>query len=300
MPMADRRRVLLLGAGGFLGRHVRHAFELTGDHVLCVVGTRPSAAAWRSLDLATADVDELLVQAAADVVVNCAGRTHGTPDELGSANVAIVARLLDALERRPARLVQVGSAAEYGRGAQDRPTREDDPAEPVSVYGATKLEATGLVLRSRASGTVLRVFNPVGAGMAAESMPGRAASAMLEAMATGRDAITLGDLSAHRDFVDVRDVADAIALASHAGEISRLINVGSGTATTARSLVAELARVAGFRGELREAGEPSPRSDSVAYQCADIGLARRELGWQPSRSVRDAVSALWSGVRNLS
>ena len=264
--------------------------------MLCVVGSRPSADAWRSLDLVTTDVDALLAQAAMDVVVNCAGRTHGTPEELGAANVGLVVRLLDALGRRPARLVQIGSAAEYGRGAPHRPTREDDPAEPVSVYGATKLEATELVRRSGASATVLRVFNPVGAGMTADSLPGRAASALVEAMALGRDSIMMGDLSAYRDFVDVRDVAEAVASTSHAGEVSRVINIGSGTATPARALVAELAEVAGFAGELREAGGSSPRSDSVAYLCADIGLARRELGWQPGRSLRGAVTALWSGV----
>lgn len=295
--MVDRRRVLLLGVNGFLGRHVRAALEESGDEVLGVSGMGASGvAAWRATDLASSDLDLLLAEAAADVIVNCAGRTHGSPEALLVANVALVARLLEAMAGRQARLVHIGSSAEYGPGVADQPTREEDPAMPVAHYGATKLEATKLVTRSGVPATVLRVFNPVGAGMARDSMPGMAASAMADALAGGRDAITLGDLSARRDFVDVRDVADAVAAASRHHSPPAVINVGSGRATPARELVSALGAVAGFTGQVREVGSASLRSGQVDYQCADIGLAGRELGWAPTRSLRDAVAELWAST----
>ena len=87
-PMVDRRRILLLGANGFVGRHVRAALEESGDEVLGVSGMGASGLpAWRATDLASADLDLLVAEANADVVVNCAGRTHGGPDALATANV---------------------------------------------------------------------------------------------------------------------------------------------------------------------------------------------------------------------
>jgi nucleoside-diphosphate-sugar epimerase len=295
--MVDRRRILLLGANGFVGRHVRAALEEGGDEVLGVSGMGASGVpAWRATDLASADLDLLVAEADADVVVNCAGRTHGSPDALANANVTLVARLLAAIAGQPARLVHIGSSAEYGPGIAGQPTREGDPVRPVAPYGITKLEATRLVTGSGLPATVLRVFNPVGAGMARDSMPGTAASAIAGALVSGHDAITLGDLSARRDFVDVRDVADAVATASRHGALSPVINLGSGRATQARELVSVLAAVAGFTGEVREVENASLRSGGVDYQCADIGLARQELGWEPTRSLRDAVAELWAST----
>ena len=69
--------------------------------------------------------------------------------------------------RSPARLVHLGSAAEYGRGPGRAPVREDEPARPVGPYGVTKLAGTRLVELARTAGlpaVVLRVFNPVGPG----------------------------------------------------------------------------------------------------------------------------------------
>ena len=295
--MVDRRRVLLLGVNGFLGRHVRTALEGSGNEVLGVSGMGDSVVpAWRAADLASVDLDLLLDEAAADVIVNCAGRTHGSADALAVANVTLVARLLGAMAGQHARLVHIGSSAEYGPGVADQSTREEDPARPVAPYGVSKLEATRLVTGSGMPATVLRVFNPVGAGMSSQSMPGMAASAMADALAGGRATITLGDLSARRDFVDVRDVAEAVAAASRGDALPAVINVGSGRATPARELVSVLAALSGFTGEVQEVGNASLRSGPVDYQCADIGLARRELGWEPTRSLRDSVAELWAGV----
>lgn len=295
--MPDRRRALVLGVSGFIGRHVNDALEVADDEVIPVgIGRSSGPRPWRAVDLATADLDTLLGDAAADVVINCAGRTHGTQHELIAANLTLVARLLEALARRPARLVHIGSSAEYGPAKNGHATREDDPVRPAGPYGVTKLGATELVRSSGIDATVLRVFNPVGAGMAPDSMPGRAAAAIAEALAGGADTISMGDLSASRDFIDVRDVAAALVAASRVHNLPPVINLGSGRATLARELVAELAGVAGFMGLVLEKAAGSSRSEAVDYQCADIGLARRHLAWEPMRSLRDAVTELWSGV----
>nr|WP_322975329.1 NAD-dependent epimerase/dehydratase family protein [Actinacidiphila bryophytorum] len=63
-----------------------------------------------------------------------------------------------------ARLVQLGSAAEYGPGVPGTALAESAAARPAGVYGATKLAGTLAVAGSGLDAVVLRVFNPVGAG----------------------------------------------------------------------------------------------------------------------------------------
>lgn len=103
-----------------------------------------------------------------------------------------------------------------------------------------------------------------------------------------------GDLGAYRDFVDVTDVAEAVARAATAvGPLPAVVNVGSGRATLVRDLAAELAGLCGFTGELVESGSGSERSGAVSWVRADISLAAAALGWQPIRTLHDALAALW-------
>ena len=279
-------RVALLGAGGFLGSHAARALTAGGHEVIALRRGVPLA--------------EQLRAAAPGVVVNCAGRTTGSRGELVEANVGLVVELLDALAGGGGRLVQVGSSAEYGPGEPGVPVAEDHPCRPVSAYGETKLAATEATLAaarsSRVAATVLRVFNPVGARMAPESLPGRAALLIRRAL-RDRGAVELGPLDATRDFVDARDVADAVVAACFAAEAyGQVINVGSGHGSTARELVSTLAAIAGYRGPISEAAPGSPRSEAVPWQVADIRRAATLLDWAPRRTLADAVAALWSGI----
>ena len=92
--------------------------------------------------------------------------------------------------RTPARLVHLGSAAEYGRASRASPVAESAPPRPAGAYGATKLAGTRLVELARTAGldaVVLRVFNPVGGGCAGGGLPGRVAVQLRQAMAGGTD-----------------------------------------------------------------------------------------------------------------
>ncbi|MEU1403162.1 NAD-dependent epimerase/dehydratase family protein [Streptomyces sp. NPDC005728] len=296
-------RILVLGGTGYLGRHVAERLRaLHGAQVLA--GGRSSAAEFR-VDLATDRPERLaktLATVAPDAVVNCAGATGGDPMTLAEVNARGPAALCAALrEAAPtARLVHLGSAAEYGPGVPDTATAESAPARPVTLYGVTKLAGTVAVTSAALDGVVLRVGNPVGPGAPVASLPGRMA-AQLRAAGRNPDAVLrLGDLSAHRDFVDVRDLARAVALAvTTAGPLPSVLNIGGGGAVRVRELVRGLARRAEFRGRLEENTEGavgSARSARVSWQCSDITAADRALGWRPVHDLDDALDALWAGT----
>ncbi|MFD7502881.1 NAD-dependent epimerase/dehydratase family protein [Streptomyces sp. NPDC059850] len=317
-------RILVLGATGFLGGHtVRHLRALSGVRVL--VAARPSGRAPHpdltprptpdlTVDLATADPAELaeaLRALAPDAVINCAGAVGGGAVALTGTNARGPAVLCAALAAAApgARLVHLGSAAEYGPGAPGRPLGESASTRPLGLYGASKLAGTLAVLDSGLDAVALRVFNPLGPGSPAASLPGRLAAELRLAMRDGAldamdaaepDAtVRVGDLSAHRDFVDVRDVARAAGLAAtEPGELPRLLNIGGGKARPVREVAEGLVRESGFRGAVEESGGGSARSAAVSWQQADIGAADRLLGWQPRYSFAESLTGLWAASKD--
>lgn len=310
-------RLLVVGAGGFLGTHVRRAFRTAGLHDVGFVSASAGAAGadaaetvggrWHRLDLSNADRTSLgaVIRAERpDVVVNCSGVTHGDAVRLVRGNVVLVGELLAAIADGAAgiRFVHLGSSAEYGAVPSGLAIDEATPPNPVTSYGITKLAGTELVVAGGRAGSVdgvvLRIFNPIGSGMTPDSLPGRAASALHGAIAAGERRIELGSLDGHRDFVDAADVADAVVSAATApGRLGpRILNVGSGRATRARDLVAELAAVAGFEGEITEDDASSPRSSAVPWQQADISAIASVLAWRPRRRLTESIAAVWRDV----
>ncbi|GHF59135.1 reductase [Streptomyces mashuensis] len=296
-------RVLVLGATGFLGRHTADRLRaLPGVRVLAGGRSPAGGPVDVHADLAGADVPGLaaaLRAAAPDAVVNCAGAVAGGPVELTALNARGPAVLCEALLRAApgARLVHLGSAAEYGPADGRRPATETGPARPLGLYGASKLAGTLAVTGSGLDAVVLRVFNPVGPGAPAASLPGRLARELRRAAPGER--VRTGDLSAHRDFLDARDLAEAVALAVTApGPLPPVLNAGSGTARPVRDVAGALLRAAGRPGptadHIAEDGDGSPRSAAVPWQCADVTATGRALGWAPRRTLEESLADLWA------
>lgn len=292
--------VLVLGASGFLGRHVVLALEghptslrvLTSGREVCDLVRDP-----------VARLEQTLSDMAPDVVVNCTGRLDGSASELVEANTLTTAKLLDALATVPARLVRIGSAGEYGVVPVGSRVHEEVSAAPVGAYGASHLAATLLIEQARRAGRVdavsLRVFNPIGTGLNGDTVLGKAARRLRDALVApdGRDSpVRLGNMDAYRDFVDARDVADAVVAAVISPPPWGTINIGSGRATRVREAVRVLADLAGYRGDIVEAPVTLGRSSGVRWIQADITRARDSLGWRPRRGLEESLKEIWSDV----
>ena len=305
-------RLLVLGAGGFLGRSIAHDIAGTGDAELILHSRRADDRAGfgnsvetRVLDLLACRpgaIAELVEEVAADAVINCTGLAVGQPEQMTEANVVVVMRLIAELEEcTGVHLVHLGSAAEYGIQQHKTPVSEAVLANPQSAYGITKLKATEQLMRAaaeeRLSVTVLRVFNPVGRFSPATTLPGGAARKIDAALRSGAPAISLGALDSWRDYVDTRDIARAVlAAAATTPRSSEVLNVGRGEAVRTLDLVKALAVIAGYGGEIVESDARSLRSACVDWLCADVQAIRARLGWTAQHSIEESLGELWSGI----
>jgi nucleoside-diphosphate-sugar epimerase len=309
-------RVLLLGATGFIGRHVAERLLADPAVQLTALGRRDDSDV--RFDLASGSPGALtrfLDAVHPGVVVNCAGTTRGGARDLLRHNAVAVATVCESLRpsRCGARLVQVGCASEYGPSPAGSSTAEDVVPRPGGPYGVSKLAATELVLGSDLDAVVLRVFSPVGPGTPAGSPAGRIAEAMRRTMQAGDSELKLGGLGVQRDFVDVRDVARAV----HAASLSAaqgVVNIGTGRAVRLRDTAGILARVAGYGGAVLELdGHPAraglgggpgadapgihpafPHPDGCgSWQQADVRTARDRLGWRPRIHLEESLADIW-------
>jgi nucleoside-diphosphate-sugar epimerase len=144
-------KVLLFGASGFLGGHVRRL--LAGDPNV----TSVDCPGRDRHDLVNGDVEGLTAlvrDAAPDAVVNCTGRLSGTGYDLTRANTMVTAKLIEAVATAApgARLVRLGSASEYGVVPHGVAVTENDRCEPVTRWARACIRTTCSGARPRSSG----------------------------------------------------------------------------------------------------------------------------------------------------
>lgn len=312
----EEPRALVLGGGGFVGRHVCAAFAAAGYRVLTASRRPPPGGVL--LDLLAAEEREivrLLRDAAPSVVVNATGAVWGVSGrQMTDVNVRLVERLagaLGALPFRP-RLIQLGSVHEYGLVPPGTTIDERAAQWPTTPYGRTKLQGSRLVLDATEAGrldaVVLRISNVVGPGSPAGSLLGRVAGQLRDAAGRGEPAeLRLAPLRAKRDFVDVRDITDAVVAAARRPVSGRVLNLGRGEAVGVRWMVDVLIAASGIEARVVEeseehgaggAGGAQARNAGVEWQQVDCTAAREALGWAPRRRLEDSLRALWQEARD--
>jgi UDP-glucose 4-epimerase len=312
-------RVLVTGAGGFVGGAVAAHLARAGHEVTALVRERAPAGELLRSGVATAwgdvlDRESLRRVAGAggfEGVCHLAALTavrasFREPERYLAVNLDGTANLLAALAEcsrdtgvRP-RIVFASTAAVYGEPGP-LPVSEDHPERPTSPYGASKLAADQLLRRHAEEGAAgavsLRCFNVAGAvGGHRDHDQSRLVPRAVSVAAGHADHLTVnGDGSAVREFVHVADLADAYRLALGAAEVGRhrVLNVGSGAGVRVREVVDAVERASGRCVPLVHR-PPAPEPQALV---ADSSRIRAELGWRPERSdLPSIVADAWAAV----
>jgi GDP-4-dehydro-6-deoxy-D-mannose reductase len=176
--------------------------------------------------------------------------------------------------------------------ANGRPHRETDPVGPATPYAASKLGAELATLGiGRSMGlrvVVARPFPHLGRGQALDFWVPRRCRVLIEAKRRGVAAVTVGELSAVRDFLHVDDVVDAyIALLTH-GQPGEIYNIASGCAVTLGTVHRVLEDLIGIH-PLHEQDAAELRPDARPYLVGDPTKLRDATGWASRRSLEETL-----------
>lgn len=254
----SRTRILVTGAGGFIGREVvRLARE---------AGATEIATSWRDLT-ANPRVD-LVVHLAAPVDP----RRDADPERMQRGVVDL--SLAVAASQPTARLIQVGTCEEYGDG--QAPFHEDDAPRPVSPYSHAKAQATREILaRYGDRATVARPFLTYGPG---QTGPRLVPSAIRAALSGSPFQTTAGTQT--REFNFVEDIARGL-LACRADAVrGRVVNVGGGPELTVAAMVRRIYALCDADPSAVQPVLPA-RSGEVERFYGDHRRARELLGHRP-------------------
>ncbi len=322
-------KVLIAGGAGYIGSTIASACSDAGISPVIldslVTGRREFAAgrAFYQGDIADGPLIDRIFAEHPDIgaVIHCAALIV-VPDSVADpvgyyrANVAKSLEFAAHLLRNGcARLIFSSSAAIY-RPTGDLSVDEDSAIDPLSPYARTKAVCEAMFADIAASQPIrvlsLRYFNPIGAdpkmrtGLALRQ-PTHALGKMIQAheegvpfQITGTDWPTR-DGSGIRDYIHVWDLA-----AAHVAALTRfdalpgpvtVINLGTGTGTTVRELLAAFNLVADHPVEGRD-GARRPGDVAGAYTRA--GRAGQLLGWQPRYDITEGIrhSLQWAALRD--
>lgn len=290
--MQGPNRILVTGAGGFVGRWMtgRLAAALPDATVVA------AGAAGVTLDVTReADVDALIGSLRPTAVIHLAGvsspvRARAETRVAWDTNLFGTLNLAQAVMRHApeARFIQAGSSEVYGGSFKAAGGRVDETAAlaPLNPYATTKAAADlllGEMAEAGLNAVRFRPFNHTGPGQATSFVVPAFAAQIAAAERGEREPVMhVGNLDARRDFLDVRDVVEAYLLAVTAPSLPRgvVLNVASGQPRRIGDILDTLlglARIA-IRVE-RDQGLMRPSDVPVA--AGDATLAGSLLGWRP-------------------
>jgi len=298
---------MILGGGGFIGRHLAATLALRGVEVLAIGhgrGLEPACTSysWQEMHLPSAELTDVISNWRPEVLIHAAstadvGRSIREPAHDFENSVRVWAGVLEAvrLASHDCKLIYLSSAAVYGNPTSI-PVRETDAAQPVSPYGHHKhicellarcyCEQYGLKI------SIIRIFSAYGPGLARQLIWDICCQ-----VRAGQVVRLMGTGAERRDLVNVVDVVGAIELVASRGETDcEVYNLGSGHGVTIRDVAETLLDVFGtecnlvFSGVVR-AGDP-------LHWEAEINRLSR-IGYTPSIDMRSGLEEYVSWFRKL-
>lgn len=299
-------KALVIGAAGFVGHYLLERLALDGWK-LCATkmpGEVLESGVAQVVDLDILDpgaVEQLLKEVQPDAIFHLAAQSSVAvswkrPELTVDVNVKGTVHVLEAVRSvgLSPRILLVGSGEEYGHvKAEEVPIGEDTVLRPGNLYAATKA-AQNMIGAIYAQAyhmpiMMVRAFNHVGPNQSPQFVVADFCKQVAEIEAGKREPVLrVGNLSAKRDFSDVRDVVRAYSLLIHKGVGGETYNVGSGKAVAIQQLLDMILSMASV--PVRVEVDPSKlRPVDVPVIEADTSKIRECTGWMPQISLDDTI-----------
>jgi UDP-glucose 4-epimerase len=290
----ERMNTLVTGGAGFIGSSLVRLLVEKGDTVSVLdnlsSGYSQNIAPFPRVSFIKGDIRDAAVVARAmrkvDVVFHLAAsvgnkRSIDNPISDSEINVLGTLNVLEAARQAGTRKIVFSSSASIFGELRTLPILEDHPVEPDSPYGASKLCAEKLCLAYGKlydlESVCLRYFNVYGVNQRYDAY-GNVIPIFAQHLLRGQAVTIFGDGEQTRDFVNVRDVAEANYRAAKTMGLSGAFNIASGTRVTINELTTIMGAAS---GRIVRVQREAPRAGDVRHSLAAIGAAQAAFGYSP-------------------
>lgn len=302
-------KVLIFGAGGFVGSYLSKEFLENGYKV---VGSDknsgsmlPDEVAFFPADLLNSEsVESLINQELPDVIINLAaissvGASWGIPQTTMMVNVVGALNIMEAARKsdKKPKIMFIGSSEEYID--TDEPMNEMTELDASNPYGISKVtqERFAKLYREQYGLKIycVRPFNHTGVGQRDSFVLPSWCKQVAEIEKSGKlGTIKVGNVAVKRDFSHVKDIVRAYRMIVESDNCEQIYNVGFGNAYSLEEMLKYVIGLSGQKIEI-EVDVNRIRPTDQAVICCDHSLLTKELGWKPEYTVFDALKEIYEG-----
>jgi len=316
--MLRSKRVLVTGAGGFIGSHLTERLVDVGAEVSVFLryNSRSDegmikqlpAEIRKNMRIVYGELRELETVRKAmkniDVVFNLAALvsipySYLHPQEVIETNTIGTLNVLTAARNEEVeKVVQTSTSEVYGT-ARYVPIDEEHPKQPQSPYSASKIAADAIALSFYYSFdlpvAIIRPFNAYG-----PRQSDRAIIPTIISQALTKKEILVGDLTPTRDFNFVSDTVEGfIKIAESRDSIGQEINVGSGMEISIAELIKKIISISGREVKVvQDEKRLRPERSEVRRLCADNSKAKKLIRWEPRVSLEVGLEKTVEWIRS--
>ena len=301
-------RLLVTGAGGFVGSHLIELLETTHANITGWLrpGTEPlvrgSRVTWRDIEMHDRQaVARAIAESEPDHIYHLAGVAHvgeswDHTHETFAGNVLATHHLFDAVRRASLQPRVLITSSAFVYAPQNRAITEHDVVRPNSPYGTSKVAQEMLAKRAweddGIATLIARSFNHVGPRQAPSFVASSIAKQIAEIEAGQRPpTLVMGNLDSERDIMDVRDTVRAYRAMMTSAAPGMPYNVSSGVPISIRTLVELMTS----RARVPIAIEQDParfRPNDTPLVLGDHSRLTADTGWSPQMPLEQTVDDL--------
>lgn len=303
--MAQRKKILITGACGFVGsnlvRHFLNTCHVRGCDDLSfgrIENVHPSVQYdfqdfndYKSSELA--GYDYIIHGATCNIIF-----AQDNPVRTIQVNDVNTCEFFSKVPHST-KIIYLSTASVYGDN-EVQPLKEDAPIQLTNVYAMSKLAGEEHLKNVHTSFVILRLSNVYGPFQNPENPYCGVMGKLLNSAMTGSDFFVYGDGSATRDYTYVGDVCKAVEAAMKSPYVNGLtLNIATCTERNTTQLVNMVRHVEGavyFPVRKKE----KRRIDTVARRCLDAALAARTMGWQYSMDVFSGMQRTFNWLKENS
>lgn len=303
------KKVMIFGCAGFVGKYLAEEFSGNGYDVIgsdiekTVQFPAGIISKYISADLLDQNmVYEIIEDVSPDFIINLAavssvGLSWEVPQKTIDVNVNGTLNILEAVRKIKAdpKILLIGSSEEYA--VSEKPISEDYEINANNPYGISKVtqEHFAELYRKEFGMKIVstRTFNHTGVGQPDKFVIPSFVKQAARIQKSGKPGIIfVGNINAHRDLGDVRDMASAYRMLLESNSEKTIFNVGSGQCYHLKDILDYIISLCDQKIEIRVDEKKIRPLDNPIIHC-DNSLIRREIGWEPKYTVFDAIDAMF-------